>query len=147
MSNGDFSLQFRVNEAPEQVFAAINDVRSWWSGEIEGEPGALGAEFSYRVANVHFSRQKVTENVPNEKIVWHVTEARLEFVEHKEEWKGSDLLFELARKGDQTEVTFTHRGLARAFECFKDCSNAWGLLINGNLRRRIITGEPQPSPW
>jgi uncharacterized protein YndB with AHSA1/START domain len=143
----EFKLIFSVNEPPGQVFSAINDVASWWSGEIDGAPTQSGAEFTYRVPGVHFSRQKVTEYMPNKKIVWHVVEARLEFTSEKQEWVGTDVIFELEAKGSGTEVTFTHRGLATAFECYHDCSSAWRLLVNGNLRRRIDTGQIQPSPW
>ncbi len=76
-----------------------------------------------------------------------MTDARLEFVKDKDEWKGTDIVFEIASKGAKTEVRFTHKGLASAFECYKNCSNAWGLLVNGNLRKLIATGKPQPSPW
>ncbi len=91
--------------------------------------------------------QKITESVPGRKVVWHVTEAELAFVKDKDEWKGTDIVFEIAKKGAKTEVRFTHKGLVSAFECYKDCSNAWGTLVNGNLRRRIASGKPQPSPW
>jgi hypothetical protein len=85
--------------------------------------------------------------VANEKIVWHVVDATLSFVENKTEWKGSDIVFDISRKEDKTEVRFTHQGLVPAHECYNDCSNAWGLLINGNLKNLIVTGEHQPSPW
>jgi hypothetical protein len=147
MSSKDFTLAFTVDQTPEEAFQAINDVRSWWSGAVEGDTAKLGSEFSYRVAGVHYSMQKITESAPGKKVVWHVTDARLEFVKDKDEWKGTDILFEIARKGAKTQVRFTHRGLASAFECYKDCSNAWGKLVNGSLRRRIATGQPQPSPW
>jgi len=141
------ALAFTVDQTPQEAFQAINDVRSWWSGEVEGDTVKSGGEFSYRVAGVHYSRQKITESIPGKKVVWHVTEAKLDFVKDKDEWKGTDIVFEIAKKGAKTEVRFTHKGLASAFECYKDCSNAWGMLVNGNLRRRIATGKPQPSPW
>ncbi len=109
----------------------------------------LGAEFSYQVAGVHFSRQKVTELVPGKKIVWHVTDAKLDFVQDAREWKGTDIVFEIdaSERSGKTELRFTHRGLAPAFECYANCSTAWTTLVTGNLRRLIETGEPQPSPW
>ena len=63
------------------------------------------------------------------------------------EWKGTNIVFEISKKGDKTELRFTHKGLAPAFECYDSCSSAWGMLVNGNLRRLIATGKPQPSPW
>lgn len=147
MESQSFTTAFTVDQSPEEVFQAINDVPSWWSGEVEGDSARLGGEFSYRVEGAHYSRQKITESVPGKRVVWHVTDARLEFVQDKDEWKGTDIVFEIARKGTGTELRFTHQGLASGFECYTDCSNAWGLLVNGNLKRRIATGEPQPSPW
>ena len=76
-----------------------------------------------------------------------MTDATLSFATNQQEWKGTDILFEIARKGKQTEVRFTHEGLVPDFECYENCSNAWGMLVNGNLRKLIITGETQPSPW
>ena len=32
MNDKGLSIAFTVDEDPDQVFAAINDVRSWWSG-------------------------------------------------------------------------------------------------------------------
>ncbi len=49
MSNKDYSLAFTVDQTPEEAFQAINDVRGWWSGEVEGDTAKLGSEFSYRV--------------------------------------------------------------------------------------------------
>lgn len=63
-------------------------------------------------------------------------------------WTGSEITFEVSRKGDQTEVRFAHLGLVPDFECYDACSNAWGFYINESLRRLITTGEgPTAPPW
>lgn len=147
MENKDFTTSLLVEQSPKEVFNAINNVLGWWSGEIKGDTKNLNAEFTYRVPDTHYSKQKITEFIEGKKIVWHVLDASLTFVKNKDEWKGSDIIFEISRKDDQTKVNFTHRGLVPEYECYNACSNAWNMLINGNLRNLIITGLVQPSPW
>ncbi len=115
-------------------------------GKSRATPTNL-APSSRTVTGRHHSTQKVTEFIPGKKVVWHVLDSQLSFVKDKSEWKGTDIIFEIAEKGDKTEVRFTHVGLVPAYECYGNCSNAWGLLINGNLRKLITTGKAQPSPW
>jgi hypothetical protein len=62
----------------------------------------------------------------------------------RNEWNGSDIVFELSENG-KTEVRFAHVGLVPQIECYDSCSNAWGLLVNGNLRKLITTGRNQPD--
>ncbi len=143
----DFTASFSVDKSPKEAFDAINNVREWWSGEIDGETDRLGAEFIYRVKDVHLSKQMITELTPGKKVVWHVTDANLSFVKDPGEWKGTDIFFEIARVGGNTVVRFTHKGLVPQYECYNDCSNAWGLLVKGNLRKLITTGKAQPSPF
>jgi hypothetical protein len=40
----NFSAIFTVDQTPEEVFAAINNVRGWWTGEIEGNTDKPGAD-------------------------------------------------------------------------------------------------------
>ena len=48
MSGPSFSSVFTVDRSPEVVFAALNNVRGWWSANIEGETDKMGDEFTYR---------------------------------------------------------------------------------------------------
>ncbi len=38
----NYTTNFVVDQTPEEVFAAINNVRGWWSGEIEGSTDNIG---------------------------------------------------------------------------------------------------------
>ncbi len=145
MKNQNFTTTISVDQSPEEVFNAIANVREWWSGEIEGDAGRQNAEFTYRYKDVHRSRQKVTEFVAGRKIVWHVLESDLSFVKDRSEWNDTDIVFDISEKDGRTEIRFTHEGLVPAFECYGSCSNGWGSLINGNLRRLIASGRSQPD--
>jgi hypothetical protein len=144
MSDQNFSSAFTVDQTPEEAFAAFNNVRRWWTGKpgIEGSTDKLGDEFTYRYEPHHISKQKVTELVPGKKVVWLVLDSILNFVGDKSEWKGTKITFEIAKKGEKTEVRFTHVGLIPDHECYGACSNAWGSYINGSLRN-LITGVPR----
>jgi uncharacterized protein YndB with AHSA1/START domain len=147
MAEQDFTTVLTVDQTPVEVFAAINDVRGWWMGDIEGSTDQLGDEFTYRYEDVHYSKQKVTEFVPGERVVWHVIDANISSATDKREWIGTDVTFEIAKHGDKTELRFTHVGLVPAYECFESCSNAWGFYVNGSLRSLITTGKGQRPDW
>lgn len=146
MTNQHFTTAFLVDQTPDEAFAAINDVRGWWSGEVEGTTDQLGAEFTYRYEDIHYSRQRITELVPGQRVVWRVLDAHLNFTEDPDEWVGTEINFEVSRNGDQTEVRFSHLGLVPEFECFDSCSSAWGFYINNSLRHLITTGHGTPNP-
>jgi len=147
MKNRNFTTTISVDQTPEEAFNAINNVRGWWSGEIEGETDQPDAEFTYRYQDLHRSKQKITEFVPSKKVVWHVSDSQLSFVKDKSEWNDTDIVFEISEKNGKTEVRFTHVGLVPQYECFGSCSNAWGTLVNGSLRQLIATGKRQPDAF
>jgi hypothetical protein len=145
MSAAGFTSSFTVDQNPGEAFKAITDLRGWWSEEIEGNTDKLGGEFTYRYQDVHRCQLKLTELIPDRKVVWHVLDNYFNFTEDKTEWIGTDLIFELAEKGDKTEIQFTHVGLVPDYECFDICSNEWSRYVNGSLRSLITTGKGQPN--
>jgi uncharacterized protein YndB with AHSA1/START domain len=141
----DFTITLVVDNTPREVFDAINNVRAWWSGENEGTTDRLG-EFTHRDGDMHRCTIEITELTSGKKVRWRVVDNYFDFVRDKSEWKDTDIVFDIAKKGDKTEVRFTHVGLVPANECYDVCSNAWGSLINGNLRRLIAQRQGQPDP-
>ena len=139
-----FSTSFVVDQPPEKVFDAINNVRGWWGEDVEGSNEKVGDEFTYRVQDIHYSRLQVIERIPNEKVVWLVLDNRMNFVEDQTEWVGTKISFEITPEGEGTQVHFAHDGLVREYECFDVCSNAWGSLMQRSLPSLITTGAGQP---
>jgi hypothetical protein len=145
MKGQNFATSFTVDQTPEEAFAAINNVRGWWSEEIEGSTDTLGAEWTYRYKDVHVCKMKITELIPGKKVVWLVLDNHFNFTQDKTEWTGTQVMFEISKKDNKTEIRFTHLGLVPEYECFDVCSNAWGSYVNGSLRSLIATGKGKPN--
>jgi len=144
MTNQDFTTTFSVDQTPEEVFKAINNVCGWWSEEVEGTTDKLGAEFTHHYEDVHRCKMKIIEFAPG-KVVWLVLDNYFNFTEDKTEWKGTKVIFEVSKKDGKTQLRFTHEGLVPEYECFNMCSDAWGSYINGSLRSLIETGKGRPN--
>jgi Activator of Hsp90 ATPase homolog 1-like protein len=142
-----FSTAFSVDKTTEAAFDAINDVRTWWAGEIEGTTDTLGAEFTYRYSDVHYCKMRITELVPAQKVAWLVLDSYLSFVEDKTEWTGTTINFEISELEGRTQVRFVHAGLVPEYECYDGCSSAWSSLVNHSLRNLISTGDAGPNPF
>jgi hypothetical protein len=149
MKSQNYATTITVNQSPDEVFAAIVDVRGWWSGNpgVDGSTDKLGDEFTYRYEPHHVSTQRIIELIPGKKVVWRVVDGSINFVKDKSEWNGTTITFDIAEKGTKTEVRFTHDGLTPNIECFDNCSDAWGSYIKGSLRSLIEkgNGESQKS--
>jgi hypothetical protein len=144
MNNQSFSTNILADQSPEEVFNAINNVRGWWIEKIEGTADKLNDEFAVRFEDIHYSRQRIIEFIPGVRVVWLVTDSQLNFLNDKTEWNGTKISFDISKRGNKTEVRFTHHGLAPNIECYHDCSNAWQGYISNSLLSLITKGKGQP---
>lgn len=143
MKTSDFTTALTVDQTPEEVFNAINNVRGWWSEPIEGKTDELNSEFSHRDRNLYV-KMKITQLSP-QKIVWDIVESHNnEFLENINEWDGTRIVFEVNEKAEKTEIRFTHEGLIPQFECHKVCSKAWDFFITTSLKNLLESGKGEP---
>ena len=141
----NYTTSLTVDQSPEEVYAAIVNPRGWWSESIEGVTDQVGSVFYYHFQTVHHCTIKVVELEVGKKVVWHVLESYMNFVKDQAEWAGTDIIFDITRKNDKTEVHFTHIGLAPELECYGVCYDAWKTYINGSLHDLITTGQGRPN--
>ena len=135
MGGRNLTYLFVVDQTPKEAYVVINNVRGWWSGNVEGPTDKLGAEWTYRYQDLHYSKQKITDLVPGKKVAWLVVDSYLKFVKDKTEWNGTRITFELTKKGDKTEDPVHPRWSrygARVLWCM---FGRMGLLHQGKLAK------------
>ncbi|MBG1232121.1 SRPBCC family protein [Aestuariivirga litoralis] len=145
MTDKSYTKTFRLAQSAEMVFAAITNPRGWWGEGITGETAKLGGEFNYRHMPFHDTTQKITALEPNTRVVWAIVKSAIHFVENKNEWLGTEMIFDISPSKGKTELKVTHRGLDRKLECFDACSGGWDLYLE-SLKDFIETGTGQPDP-
>jgi len=146
MKNQNFSTTLLVEATPQQVFEAINNVRGWWSENIDGQTDQLQSIFSYHFQDVHRCKMQITTLIPAQKIVWHVLDNHFNFTKAKKEWIGSDIIFTISEKEGGALLEFTHRGLLPTDECYQICHESWTNYIQNSLKNLILRGTGDPTP-
>jgi hypothetical protein len=146
MNNESFTTTIWVDQSPIEVFNAVNNVRGWWSENIEGNTEKLNDEFLYHYREVHQCKMKIVESVPGKKVVWHVINNYFNFIKDKTEWKDTRISFEISERDGKTQLIFTHIGLVPEYECFDICQDAWSHYIKSSLYNLVATGKGQPTP-
>lgn len=146
MKQPDFTISILVNQTPDEAYNAINNVRGWWSENISGPTDRLNGEFLYRYKDAHRAKMKVVELVPGKRVVWDVLDNYFNFTQDKNEWTGNRIIFDIAEKGNKTEVRFTQQGLTPQYECYEVCNEAWSQYIQESLSNLMSTGHGQPNP-
>jgi hypothetical protein len=143
MDQPNFNTSILVYQSPAEVFKAVNNPRAWWKDDIEGVTDQLNAEWNYHFGDNHRCKIKVVELIPGKKVVWLVEENYFKFTKDPAEWTGNKIVFDIAPKGDKTQLTFTQIGLVPSYECYPVCRDAWTGYIQKSLNSFISTGKGQ----
>src|SRR5438094_68967 len=110
MYSQNYTTTFTVDQTPKEAFSAINNVRGWWSGEIDGSTGKLGDVFTYRYEDVHYSKQKITEFIRNNSAVWTVLYSKPNFIKDTTERNARNVLRKLIASSNILNRVQPNRG-------------------------------------
>jgi hypothetical protein len=104
-----YTVDIELPKPPHIVFAHLIDLRKWWPEDFEGEDVKLGSEFIFTLGDSHYSKNKVIEFVPNEKLAWVTLESIR--ASDRFDWTGTKMIFEITPKASSTHLSFTYDGV------------------------------------
>ncbi|MEO8854905.1 MAG: SRPBCC domain-containing protein [Ginsengibacter sp.] len=144
MEKQNYYCSITAKISARDTFKCICKVTEWWSKNIEGKSKKLNDVFTYysRESRVTF---KITECIPDKKIVWHVTDGYLPSFKDKSERKNTNVVFEIIENGNSTQINFTHIGLVPEIECYKACVIGWNQYFKDSLLKLLTTGKGEPA--
>ncbi len=140
MTTQDYRCSIEVTVSKAEAFDKIARVSEWWAENFTGSARKLGDTFAVRMGETSVEFE-ITEAVPDEKIVWHVADCYLHWLSDKNEWTGTDVIWELSSGNGVTTIDMTHRGLVPGVECYNDCRMGWDHHVRVSLYKFITEGK------
>jgi hypothetical protein len=151
MKQQDYQCSITADVTAAEAFESISHVSAWWAKKLEGHSESLHDIFTVRFGDTYVTFE-ITEFVPEKKVVWHVTDCYLPFVEDKNEWTGTSIIWEISAvadstsaAGDSTRVSMTHSGLVPEVECFEQCQKGWNRYIKESLFKYLTERVGLPA--
>ncbi|PWT74647.1 MAG: hypothetical protein C5B59_10610 [Bacteroidetes bacterium] len=108
-SKATYSVEIELSKPQHEVFDHVIDLGKWWPEQFVGESIKPGARFDLKVGDDHYSKNRVEDFVPGEKLVWLTTESMRK--SDNFDWSGTKFSFELTPKGSNTLLRFTYDGV------------------------------------
>ena len=139
----NYTVEIEIAKSPGDVFEHVIDLSKWWPEEFEGERIKLNTEFVFRTGDGHYSKNKVIEFVPNQKLIWLTTESIRK--EDGFDWTGTKFIFELIPKADNTLIKFTYDGVVLEHESDR-LAHICDLTIKDLFYNFIVNGIGKEIP-
>ncbi len=102
----DFSYSFTVKASAKDAMKSISEVDAWWAKKFKGQAAKLNDTFSVYFGGPKdtFVDFKISEVIPNKKVVWYVSDCNLHWINDKKEWKNNECIWNLTEKGGKTSI-------------------------------------------
>ena len=144
MEKKNYHRTITVKASAEEAMKKISQVNLWWAKDFSGKAEKLDDKFTVRFGET-FVDFKISELVPNKKVVWKVADCNLHSFKDKKEWNNTDVVFEISSANNSTNIDFTHVGLVPGVECYDVCEKGWDSYATGSLVKFLNEGKGQPS--
>ncbi|MGE5624235.1 MAG: SRPBCC family protein [Bacillota bacterium] len=138
-----FTCTIRAQITPGDAYADICDVWRWWTAGFTGSAKTRGDRWRAQFGQMYFDFE-VVEAVPNQRIVWKVTDCYLDMLDNKE-WNGTSIAWDISSRNGVTTVKMTHQGLTQDFDCYEICEAGWSFYVGKSLQALLTNGEGLPD--
>ena len=132
----------RIHAAPERVYQALTTaegIHNWWTREAELDSRIGGAgEFRFYEGK-GITRIRVDELEPSRRVGWTTISANA-----PGGWEGTRISFDLRAEGDDTVLSFAHRGFREAGEGYALVNTGWAYYLV-SLQQYVETGRGWPQ--
>jgi hypothetical protein len=122
MKQQDYQRRITAKTQASKVFEKISCIPEWWTQGFKGRAQAFGDTFTVQWGDT-FVDFRVSEVIPNRKIVWQVTDCNLPWLKDKKEWNGTEVVWEHSAANGTTSLHMLHRGLVPDVECYAACES------------------------
>ena len=143
--NASFTAAFSVDQTPEEAFRAINNVRGWWSEDIEGATDRGGGEVHLPVQGRPSLPDQGHRAGHRRRAAWRVLDNYFGFTHDKSELKDARSTSRSPRGTARPRSASPTSDWSPESECFDVCSNSWDFDLYTSLRALIRTGHGLPN--
>jgi hypothetical protein len=140
MKTKDYHKGITAKITSEEAFKNIANVAGWWTSHFKGNTANVNDTFRVTFGENWFSF-KVIESVPNKRSVWLCTDCSMVWLNNRNEWKGTKIVWEISEYKNGIKIDMTHVGLVSSTECYGTCSIGWENYIGESLPKLIKTGK------
>jgi len=144
MTTHDYTCSIQASVSTAEAYDKIARVSEWWAKNFKGSARNLGDTFTVRFGET-FVDFKISDAIPNRRIVWHVANCHLPWLKDKTEWNGTEAIWEISANNGMTTIKFTHHGLTPDVECFSACEKGWNGHIQNSLLKLLMEGKGFPE--
>jgi len=144
MESQDYQNSITAHLSAQEAMTKISQVPKWWAKDFEGKSENPSDVFTIRFKSGDMYKLKVSEIIPDKKIVWEVIDSYQGWHKNHTEWTGTKIVWEIFSLNDGTEVKMTHVGLVPEFECFAACNRGWNYLIKESLQKLLDADKGMP---
>src|SRR5215467_5342626 len=100
MKEQGYHGSFTANVSPREAFENISRVSERWSKNLEGKSQKPNDVFTVRFRSGDMFKAKVSELLPDTKIIWEFIDAYQGWVKNPTEWVGTKIIWEVTPQKD-----------------------------------------------
>lgn len=144
MEKQDYHGSIIVTSTPKEAVDKISRVSEWWVKNFEGNSQKRNDIFTVRSGSGDRYTVKVSEFIPDKRIVWEVIDSHQGWVKNETEWTGTKIVWEVSAQKDGTHIAMTHIGLVPSIECYTKCTLGWEYLLHKSLFKFLTENAGLP---